>query len=111
MYHLSETSVFTSTDSNKMPTPLSPASSSSAREKESDLELQAASPADLAATAAEPDPSEPTKEYLTDVHEIPKNNLWLVFTGVSAPSFDDRGGDGWGSTGGRKRGPPSRTAC
>lgn len=58
---------------------------SSPREKERDLELQAASPADLAASQAVPDPAHPTKEYLTDVHEIPKNNLWLVFTGVSPP--------------------------
>jgi len=63
-------------------TPPSP-TDSSVRSKERDLELQTASPADLAATAAAPDPDQPTKEYLTDVHEIPKNNLWLVFTGVS----------------------------
>ncbi len=65
-------------------TPPSP-TDSALPEKERDLE-QATSPADLAATAAVTDPAQPIKEYLTDVHKIPKNNLWLVFTGVSGCS-------------------------
>lgn len=48
-----------------------------------DKDLEMASPADLAATQAVSDPADHTKEYLTDVHTIPKNNLPLVFAGVS----------------------------
>jgi len=70
-------------------TPPSP-TDSCAPDKERDLELQAASPADLAASEAAVDAKDGGKEYLTDVHEIPKNNMWLVFTGVSVPVL--RGG-------------------